>query len=212
MYWKMSIDLSRPLVPSMGEHDPLDALVTACEIRGAGRRNFPSAPLPDLGEEIAELTETCRWLHWDTSDPLGTGGLLFDALRMAELAAAGEMEDPSLLPAVLDSARRGLEAFTVRSPFALPAAYRLAFRELGLSIGLRGLGKMRGLMEENTEIFDIPVRKRTEGLLRYVPLAERIETFWAEADSRESVSWMEHREINTVMLATSLAPGEFLTV
>lgn len=24
MYWKMSIDLSRPLVPSMGHHDPLD--------------------------------------------------------------------------------------------------------------------------------------------------------------------------------------------
>ena len=27
LYWKMSIDLSRPLVPSMGMHDPLDGLV-----------------------------------------------------------------------------------------------------------------------------------------------------------------------------------------
>jgi hypothetical protein len=28
MYWKMSIDLSRPLVPSMGHHDPLDGFIT----------------------------------------------------------------------------------------------------------------------------------------------------------------------------------------
>ncbi len=32
MYWKMSIDLSRPLVPSMGAHDPLDGLVTLAEL------------------------------------------------------------------------------------------------------------------------------------------------------------------------------------
>jgi len=28
MFWKMSIDLSRPLVPSMGHHDPLDGFIT----------------------------------------------------------------------------------------------------------------------------------------------------------------------------------------
>jgi hypothetical protein len=28
MYWKMSIDLSQPLAPSMGQHDPLDGLIT----------------------------------------------------------------------------------------------------------------------------------------------------------------------------------------
>ena len=28
MYWKMSIDLTYPLVPSMGQHDPLDGLIT----------------------------------------------------------------------------------------------------------------------------------------------------------------------------------------
>ena len=31
MYWKLSIDLSRPLVTSMGQHDPLDGLVTCVE-------------------------------------------------------------------------------------------------------------------------------------------------------------------------------------
>jgi len=28
MYWKMSIDLNRSLVPSMGQHDPLDGYIT----------------------------------------------------------------------------------------------------------------------------------------------------------------------------------------
>jgi hypothetical protein len=28
MYWKMSIDLSYPLVPLMGQHDPLDGWIT----------------------------------------------------------------------------------------------------------------------------------------------------------------------------------------
>ncbi|MDA3786753.1 MAG: hypothetical protein PF568_07740 [Deltaproteobacteria bacterium] len=35
MYWKMSIDLSRPLVRSMGQHDPLDGYVAGREIEAA---------------------------------------------------------------------------------------------------------------------------------------------------------------------------------
>src|SRR5665647_1548004 len=33
MYWKMSIDLMRPLVPSMGQHDPLDGLLTCLDLQ-----------------------------------------------------------------------------------------------------------------------------------------------------------------------------------
>ena len=33
MVWKMSIDLSRPLVDAQGQHDPLDGLVTCLELR-----------------------------------------------------------------------------------------------------------------------------------------------------------------------------------
>jgi len=45
MYWKMSTDLSRPLVPSMGQHDPLDGYVTAAQLRrtAAGVRSTPRA-------------------------------------------------------------------------------------------------------------------------------------------------------------------------
>ena len=37
MYWKLSIDLSRPLVASMGQHDPLDGLVTCAQLEATAR-------------------------------------------------------------------------------------------------------------------------------------------------------------------------------
>jgi hypothetical protein len=33
-----------------------------------------------------------------------------------------------------------------------------------------------------------------------------------DADNRGSAAWVEHREINMVMLATSLAPSGFLSI
>lgn len=32
MVWKLSVDLSRPIVPSMGQHDPLDGFVTGLQL------------------------------------------------------------------------------------------------------------------------------------------------------------------------------------
>ena len=47
MVWKMSVDLCRPLVPTMGHHDPLDALVTYLELQ--------TAPLPGDGDAGPDL-------------------------------------------------------------------------------------------------------------------------------------------------------------
>ena len=212
LHWKMSIDLSRPLVPSMGQHDPLDGLVTYEEIQATPIGDFARAELPELRAEVDDLVEICREQNWDTADPLGIGGLLFDAGRMAQLVVEGKFKNRDLLQAALDSAERGLEAFSVRSPFGLPAEHRLGFRELGLAIGLKGLGKIHNLIKENPGIFDNFLQKRTENLLRYVPYGERMETFWSEGKNRENASWMEHLEINMVMLATSLAPEGFLAI
>ncbi len=207
MCWKMSIDLSRPLVPSMGQHDPLDGLVTCYQLQATAGRELPHSP-PDLSTEIAELAEICRGMSWATDDPLGTGGLLFDACRLVQLMNRGACGETVLLESVLDAALLGLEAFSTRKPFRLPAAYRLAFRELGLSIGLKAVDLLRVLPEANSDLRFL--RKRIEPLLRYLPLREQIETFWMEEDNRRSESWTAHREINTVMLATSLAPGGYL--
>jgi hypothetical protein len=79
MYWKMSIDLSYPLVPSMGQHDPLDGFVTYCELQTAATSDPGRSSYPDLTPEIADMAKICQGIRLATDDPLGIGGLLFDA-------------------------------------------------------------------------------------------------------------------------------------
>jgi hypothetical protein len=90
----------------------------------------------------------------------------------------------------------------------MPPDYRLAFRELGLSIGLRAVKRTQDLLAQHPDAFDsVPtLRSRLELLMRYVPLIETIECFWLDAATREGATWREHQDINAVMLATSLAP------
>jgi len=54
LVWKMSIDLSYPLVPSTGLHDPPDAWVTYHALGLCAERFEAAAELPGLESEIAE--------------------------------------------------------------------------------------------------------------------------------------------------------------
>ena len=202
MVWKMSIDLSRPLVSSMGHHDPLDGLITYLELQTAER--FDDEAL-DLTFPIAETTEMCNQANWTTDDPLGIGGLLDDASRLAQLVFQRNVERHELLYQVLVDAGSSLQEFGRSSLLHRPAEQRLAFRELGLSIGLHGLTRIRDLVSRDRELAAV-----SNGLLLYVPLAEQIERFWCESEHRLTTSWLDHRDINTVMLATSLLPQSYL--
>ena len=52
---------------------------------------------------------------------------------------------------------------------------------------------------------NVGVRAATiEQLLAYAPLARSIKGFWSIPAYRQSKSWIEHGDINTVMIATSL--------
>jgi hypothetical protein len=214
MYWKMSIDLSYPLVTSMGQHDPLDGFVTYCELAAAATRDFRGSSIPDLKSQIAEMAEICQGLFLATNDPLGIGGLLFDASRIAQLMMLGRIKNSSLLETVLDSALVGMQAFAKSRTIDHPARFRLAFRELGLSIGLAAVERLAEAMEENRSSFGQgrSMQGRIEELMEFVPLREEIEQFWMDEGNRQSSTWIEHQEINMVMLATSLAPGRFLTI
>ncbi len=214
MRWKMSIDLSRPLVPAMGQHDPLDGLLTYSELQATAIIDFEKSPAPDLSTEIADMADICRGQNWGTDDPLGIGGLLADAARTVRLMSRGTFGQTGLLETVLDSSRLGLESFSRSNLLNLPAEYRLAFRELGLSIGLKAIEKLRGWIEENQSLFNEKdsLLPRVEALMQYVPLSEVIEMFWMDAQNREASSWTEHQDINMVMLATSLAPEGFLAI
>jgi len=214
MYWKMSIDLTYPLVPSMGQHDPLDGLVTYVELQSTATKDFGQSPLPDLSIEINDMADICRGKSWDTDDPLGIGGLLFDASRIAQLIIRGDCAYSDLLETMLDSALLGLRSFTADQTLEFPASYRLAFRELGLSIGLKGVGQLEGWIKENPHLFvrESSLYQRIEVLKDYVPLSEIIERFWRDERNRKAESWTGHREINMVMLATSLTPEGFLMI
>jgi hypothetical protein len=207
MYWKMSVDLSRPLVPSMGQHDPLDGYLTYQALDAA-------APAGTLDEEIEELASICRGKSWVTDDPLGLGGLLSDAYRAAQLLLAGTLEEPDLLLQLLGACQVGLGVYVRQSPLSLPVHYRLAFRELGLSIGLHAVERLQVLIREQAAATPqkISLRDQVGDLTRYTPLSEEIESFWLAPSSREVATWTEHLDINRVMLATSLAPKGYLEV
>ena len=214
IYWKMSIDLSHPLVPAMGQHDPLDGFITYHELQAGSVSNGKgSAPL-DLSLEIADMARICRGKEWATHDPLGIGGLLSDAYRVAQLTAAGTLDQPDLLEAILDAAHLGLEAYVREGSLKAPAYYRLAFRELGLAIGLHAAERLMKPAGSKSGILDKKQRvlRRIESLMRYVPLARTVESYWIEPAHREISSFAEHRDINLVMLATSLVPDGFLSV
>ena len=212
MYWKMSIDLSFALVPSMGQHDPLDGFVTYNELQATAAKDPKKSMGNDLRAEIFDIANICEGKSWATDDPLGIGGLLFDACRVAQLIVSGNLEQAGLLETLLESSLIGLDSFVKENSLKLPAGYRLAFRELGLSIGLQAVEKIRELIEQKSGL----LRKKdslqavVKSLSRYAELREIIDKFWLEEANREADSWIAHHDINWVMLATSLAPDGFL--
>ncbi len=137
-----------------------------------------------------------------------------DAFKVAQLIINEDFEQSDLLEILLGSSLQGLESYARKNPLELPADYRLAFRELGLSIGLRAVEKLQELIKQNPDVFDKTHRlpSRIESLMRYVQLIEKIEGFWLERTNTESKSWAAHRDINMVMLATSLAADGYRTL
>jgi hypothetical protein len=200
MYWKMSIDLTHPLVASMGQHDPLDGLVTYTQLEataaGAG---------PHLGDAIADFAAMVDPRGLATQDPLGLGGLLGDAYRLAQLEQHGAGSH-GLVEPLLAAALVGLRHYMEQQDLRMPARRRLAFRELGLAIGLAAIegdawrGASRG------------ARTRVDELARYLPLRAEIDAFWLQPEHRQVDSWLEHANISDVMLATSLRPEGFLVI
>lgn len=162
------------------------------------------------------MADILKGKRWVTNDPLGIGGLLSDAYKAAQLTMNKNFhfERPDLVGVLLDSALLGLESYARQNPLNLSADYRLAFRELGLSIGLHAVERLQRLREDNPELFHKKqqLQSRIKNLMQYAPMGETIKKFWLDLGNRKASSWKEHREINMVMLATSLAPDGYLTL
>jgi hypothetical protein len=123
MFWKMSIDLSRPLVPSMGHETPAKK-----------------------------------------------------ALQRELLAAALE----------------GLSHYVQERKLERPASQRLAFRELGLAIGLSAVELMASSVDASRG-HDNHLRTLLEPLRLRGELAAQIRSFWLDPEHRRSATWSEQR-------------------
>jgi hypothetical protein len=210
MHWKMSIDLSRPLVASMGQHDPLDGYLTYLQLRRSAAE-LPS-PLagPDLGAAIDRFARMADSIDWISADSLGIGGLLIDAWRASALRGAGHTLDDTLPERILGAALAGLRQYAATGELQGAAGERLAFRELGLAIGLRAAERLQLAIDAREVAATRGTRETLTAVLRHAPLGDRIESFWRTAEHRRSRTWTEHRDISEVMLATRLAPDGFL--
>jgi hypothetical protein len=69
----------------MGLHDALDGFITFRELEHASWKKRPTLEVPDLTSAIESLSKLCLKRDWTTIDPLGIGGLLFDACRLSQL-------------------------------------------------------------------------------------------------------------------------------
>lgn len=215
MYWKMSLDLKRPLVTSMGQHDPLDGYVTYNELQMSEPNVLMKAgEYPDLSDEIRDTAGICQGMDLLTDDSLGIGGLLFDSCRVAQMIRSCYMQDIALLVSLLNVAAEGLRYFSGTGLLDLSAMYRLAFREFGLSTGLHGvemlerwINKEDSCLGGNEQLAEVVSR-----LKKSCTLSDKIEEFWLRDQNQTVQTWREHRDINAVMLATSLGPDGFLLI
>ena len=211
MFWKMSIDRSRPLVASMGHHDPLDGYVTYVQLQTTASRLRQSADGPNLADAAAAFAAMIADTELATGDPLGIGGLLGDAGRVEQLMREGaSFAGDRLLERLLAAALQGLQHWVRQGELDAPATRRLAFRELGVAIGLDVVERMSG--EAATTARGAPHDALLAALGHFVPVRDELVAFWRDPARHEARTWAGHRDINEVMLATALAPEGFLVL
>jgi hypothetical protein len=119
---------------------------------------------------------------------------------------------PQLLQSLIEAAARGLHYFARSDELHKPPQYRLAFREFGLAIGLHALERMRQSLETDKEHQPVNphIKAKIGEMMQHMYIREHIENFWLYTEHQKSSTWTEHRDINEVMLATSLAPEGYL--
>ncbi|MGZ3580571.1 MAG: hypothetical protein ACXWMH_07325, partial [Syntrophales bacterium] len=195
-----------------GHHDPLDGLITYMELKAAVEGSKKSKEL-DLSKEVKDMAAICEGKNWATDDPLGMGELLSTAYKLAQLMTDTDSEQEELLNDLLDSSITGLRLFERRNQLKHSSDYRLAFRELGLSIGLHAIERLPELIKQSPRFSENPrLHSQMKDLTRYTSLSNTIEAYWLDDTNRQATGWIAHRDINMVMLATSLAPEGYISI
>jgi hypothetical protein len=192
----------------------LDGLITFREAQLALAELSTDAEAVDLSSAIHSLSALCQHRNWMTDDPLGLGGLLFDASRLCQLMGKDRFGDPHPLEEILAACLSGLDNLRASRYLSQPASYRLAFRELGLAIGLKALPSISDAMKKHNGPFEgrTATQQIADQLSRYVSLSEEIVRVWLPYSRNQDQLWQAHQDINDVMLATALIPEVFLSI
>jgi hypothetical protein len=214
VYWKMSTDLSRSLVSAVGLHDALDGFITFREVQHVIVKVSGDAEVNGLGEASDALFALCEHGEWATDDPLGVGGLLFDACRLCQLLGEENRRELHLLQDVMHGSGDGLNVILKTGYLKRLPQHRLAFRELGLAIGLRAVPILSNILHDKTSLFgnQSSLVQALDLLLPCEGLSNEIVSFWLPYSEDPDESWKAHQDINDVMLATAIIPHTFLSV
>jgi hypothetical protein len=107
----------------------------------------------------------------------------------------GAHVDARLINRLLKASTNGSKKFSKQRQLQYPAEHCLAFRKLGLLIGLHAVERMK--------------HPSAKALKPFLPLAMHIEEFWLDPKHQGNKTWTDHLDINEVMLATSLDPDSW---
>ncbi|KAJ9494992.1 hypothetical protein H2202_009467 [Exophiala xenobiotica] len=208
MVWKLSIDLSQPIVDSEGNLDPIDGYVTYTRLQETSDDHHV------LDEELAALKKIVddKVEDYSSLDTLDLGMTLW---TLHWLVPQPTWPLSGLWPAKLQYRVFDLLLIAAKKfdLFNLPHEKRLAFREFGAALGLRTAVPLIDKMLEHHTSLNPGDLETIARLNAFKAMPDRILHNWEEAGLlprlTEQLSGREAELISTtiVMYATALIPG-----
>ncbi|RJE18246.1 hypothetical protein PHISCL_09420 [Aspergillus sclerotialis] len=189
MVWKMAMDLSKPLVASEGNLDPIDGYVIFRLLQAAAMESNDG---PVLAEEIKDYERVMqrKGEHLVSSDPLDLGMTLWTAHWFSEKEEWAKRLSVRCFEQMYD-------LFEINRYLERNIKFRLAFREFGTALGIQCQS------EQSTE---------KESAVDLKTYADSIITAWdpyMELSISSGLTPDDLRPITRVMYATALIPGAF---
>ena len=148
-------DEHRPHLSSGSLYGPARSSRRLCHLlraSGGGDRDFKESSCRASMHEIADMAEICRGMQPGHRRSARHRRSSLRCLKNCTTDGKGRLKNAGLLENVVDSALMGMKSFAKSETLEYPADYRLAFRELGLSIGLSAVENLRKWIEENPDL------------------------------------------------------------
>ncbi|CEJ54316.1 hypothetical protein PMG11_00634 [Penicillium brasilianum] len=190
MIWKMSMDLSKPLVNSEGNLDPIDGFVTFRLLQATAAAAGDGDDV--LEEEISDYRRVMdrKGQHFVSKDPLDLGMTLWTAHWFSETEGWASTLVNRCFEQLYDM-------FEINRYLERSIKFRLAFREFGTCLGLQCESEQTGEKERAVD---------------FKSWADAIIVAWdpyMELSTSTGLTPADLRPITRVMFASALIPGAF---